>query len=122
MGYLGPVATRHEWKEALNAARAVVIESARRRETIAYAELQLAAIEATGLQIGYSMYGTFCMELNHPGRDSCLLSSIVVGSDTGEPGSGLLPFAESIGFDKPLAEMQEDVYRRFALGVGHDAE
>ena len=90
-----------------------MIETARRRETLTYAELQIAAVRASGKQIGYSMYGTFCMELNHPGQDGCLISSIVVGSDTGEPGPGLLPFAESIGFKKPLEELQEDVYRTF---------
>ena len=112
-GYLGPIATPHEWKVALQAAREVVIETARRRETLTYSELQIAAIQATGKQIGYSMYGTFCMELNHPGQDGCLISSIVVGSDTCEPGPGLVPFAKSIGFDKPVKDLQSDVYRTF---------
>ena len=70
IGYLGPIATPHEWKQALQAARDVVIETARRRDTLTYAELQIAAVQASGKQIGYSMYGTFCMELNHPGHIS----------------------------------------------------
>jgi hypothetical protein len=114
LGYLGPMATPHEWDQALQAAREVVLETARRRETLTYAELQIAAVQASGRQIGYSMYGTFCMELNHPGQDGCLISSIIVGADTGEPGPGLLPFAESVGFDGTLAELQADVYQTFA--------
>lgn len=114
ISYLGPIATPYEWKQALQAARNVVIETARRRETLTYAELQIAAVQASGKQIGYSMYGTFCMELNDPGQDRCLISSIIVGADTGKPGPGLLPFAKSIGFDKPLASLQADVYRTFS--------
>ncbi len=114
VGYLGPQATEYEWNVALKAARLVVVEAARRGQTLTYGELQLAAVRSTGLQIGYSMYGTFCMELNQPGLDGCLISSIVVGADTGEPGPGLIPFAQSIGIDKPIAVLQRDVFDRFA--------
>jgi len=113
ISYLGPIATPHEWKQALEAARDVVVEVARRRGTLTYAELQIAAVRASGRKIGHSMYGTFCMELNHPGQDGCLISSIIVGSDSGEPGPGLLPFAEDVGLDKTVAELQADVYRAY---------
>ena len=113
IGYLGPVATQHEWTLALAAAREVVIGLARRGQTLTYGELQVAAHRGSGRKIGHSMYGTLCMELNHPGQDDCLISSIIVTADTGEPGPGLIPFARSVGMTGSIESLQRDAFKRF---------
>lgn len=113
IGYLGSIATQHEWNQALAAAREVVIEKARRGETLTYGELQVAAYRASGRKIGHSMYGTFCMELNRHGEDGCLISSIIVTVDTGDPGPGLIPFARSLGINKSIESLQRAVFEKF---------
>lgn len=111
--YLGPLSTPVEWKAALVAARDVVIERAKRGETLTYGEIKVAAYEATGHLIGYSMYGEFCMQLNRPGDHGCLISSIIVQSDTGEPGPGLIPFAQEIGYPDSVKTLQRQVFEHF---------
>ena len=110
--YLGPDATPVEWKQAVAAARRVTIEAARRGETITYAAIKLAVYRDTGLLVGYSMFGTLVMETNQK-ADGVLLSSIVVKKDTGAPGSGLLEYARSQGFDEPVATMQRHCFEHF---------
>ncbi len=114
IGYLGPIATPSEWDKALGAAREVVLEKASAGELLTYGELQIAAYHATGLKIGHSMYGRFCMELNQFDDHECLISSIIVHIGTEDPGPGLLPYARSLGIDKPVATLQREVFATFA--------
>ena len=113
IGWLGPVATPSKWTDALGAAREVVIESARRGELLTYGELQVAAFRATEMKIGHSMYGRFCMELNQHDDHGCLISSIIVHTDTRDPGPGLIPYARSLGIDKPVRTLQREVFEAF---------
>jgi len=110
---LGPIATPHEWDLAVAAARGVIIEAARRGETITYGELRVAAYEATGMKVGHNSFGRLAMETNRQ-SDGCLLSSIIVQASTGEPGTGFVPYARSQGFDAPLASLQRQVFQAFA--------
>jgi hypothetical protein len=114
--YLGPLSTPVEWKASLAAARDVVIERAKRGETLTYGEIKVAAYEATGHLIGYSMYGRFCEELNRPGTDGCVLSSIIVDSETGEPGPGLVPYAKEMGFPDSVKLLQRQVFEVYRGG------
>ncbi len=109
---LGPIATPHEWDVAVAAARTVTIEAAKRRETITYGELRMAAYETTSMKVGHNSFGRLAMETNRK-SDGCLLSSIIVQASTGEPGSGLGPYARSQGFDAPLATLQQQVFDHF---------
>jgi hypothetical protein len=113
IGWLGPISTPSEWTEALIAAREVVIESAMRGELLTYGELQVAAFRATEMKIGHSMYGRFCMELNQFDNHGCLISSIIVHTDTRDPGPGLIPYAQSLGIDKPVRTLQREVFETF---------
>ena len=113
IGYLGPISTESDWTDALKAAREVVIESASRGELLTYGELQVAAHRATGMKIGHSMYGRFCMELNQFDDHDCLISSIIVHTGTRDPGPGLIPYAQSLGIDKPIRTMQREVFETF---------
>ena len=110
--WLGPVGTPHEWSQAVAAARNVTIEAARRRQTITYGELRLAAYEATGMKVGHNQYAELAMNVNNS-NESCLLSSIIVKADTGEPGAGLYPFARRSGFDAPLSTLRRQVWDHF---------
>ena len=110
--WLGPVATPYEWTQAVAAARAVTIEAARRGQTITYGELRMAAYEATGMKVGHNQYAQLAMGVNQP-SDGCLLSSIIVQSDSGQPGSGFLPFARRQGFEEPLRTLQRHVFGYF---------
>ncbi len=111
--WMGPVSKPHEWSLAVDAARAVTIEAARRRRKITYGELRVAAYETTGMKVGHNQFAELAMSINRPG-DGCLLSSIIVTADTGEPGGGFLPYARSLGFDAPLATPQRQAMDRFA--------
>jgi hypothetical protein len=110
--WLGSVATPHEWTRAVAAARAVTIEAARRGQTITYGELRMAAYEATGMKVGHNQYAQLAMEVNQA-SDGCLLSSIIVQFDSGQPGAGFLPFARNQGFDEPLRALQRQVFEYF---------
>jgi hypothetical protein len=110
--WLGSVATPHEWTQAVAAARAVTIEAARRKQMITYGELRMAAYETTGMKVGHNQFAQLAMEVNQA-SDGCLLSSIIVQSDSGQPGSGFLPFARSQGFDEPLRVLQRHVFEHF---------
>jgi hypothetical protein len=68
----------------------------------------------TELKIGHSMYGRFCMELNQHDDHGCLLSSIIVHTGTDDPGPGLIPYAQSLGIDKPVRTMQSEVFEAFS--------
>jgi hypothetical protein len=114
IGWLGPISTPSEWDDALRAARGVVIESASRGELLTYGELQVAAYRATEMKIGHSMYGRFCMELNQHDDHDCLISSIIVHTGTRDPGPGLLPYARSLGIDKPIRTLQREVFETFS--------
>lgn len=114
IGYLGPISTESEWTDALSADREVAIESASRGELLTYGELQVAAHRATGLKIGHSMYGRFCMELNQFDDHYYLISSIIVHTGTRDPGPGLIPYAQGVGIDKPIRTMQREVFEIFA--------
>lgn len=109
---LGPIATPHEWDVAVAAARAVTIEAAARGETITYGELRMAAYEATAMKVGHNSFGRLAMETNKK-PDGCLLSSIIVQASTGEPGTGLLPYARSQGFNAPVKTLQQQVFDAF---------
>lgn len=111
--WMGPVSTPHEWAQAVAAARAVTIEAARHEQTVAYGELRVAAYEATEMKVGHNQYAELAMSINDS-ADGCLLSSIIVKADTGEPGSGFLPFARRSGFDAPLKTLQRQVFDCFA--------
>lgn len=114
IGYLAPVADPGSWYDALQSARTVVVECARRGRTLTYGELQVAAVAGSNKKIGYSMYGEFCMNLNDYENDGCLISSIIVAAETGEPGPGLLPYARDLGIDLTLSGLQALVFERFA--------
>ncbi len=109
---LGPVATPHEWDLAVTATRTVTIEAARRRQTITYGELRMAAYETTGMKVGHNSFGRLAMETNKA-SDNCLLSSIIVRASTGTPGAGLDGYARSQGFDAPLETLQQQVFDHF---------
>lgn len=111
--WLGPVSTPHEWSIAVTAARAVTIEAARRGHTITYGELRLAAYEATGMRLGFHQYAELAMSVNEK-ADGCLLSAIIVKSDTHVPGDGFLPYARSQSFHEPLDTVQRQVFEHFA--------
>ena len=110
--WMGPVSNPHEWGEAVAAARAVTIEAARHRRTITYGELRVAAYEATKMKVGHNSYADLAMSINDQ-ADECLLSSIIVTADTGEPGAGFLPFARRSGFDAPVETLQRQVFDHF---------
>lgn len=109
---LGPHATPSEWDIAVAAARGVKVEAARRGETITYGELRVAAYEAREMKVGHNMFGRLATETNRQ-SDGCLLSSIIVQADTGEPGKGLEPYARSQRFDAPIATLQRHVFAHF---------
>gem|GEM_PF-318625 len=115
VGAMGPVKTPAEWAKAREAIRAAVIASARAGHTITYEAIELVAHEVTGLKLSYRMVGRMCMEINR-GGDGCLLSSIIVRSDTGRPGQGFEPFAHEQGFLDPVGVQQQAVFRRFGSG------
>ena len=110
--WIGPVATPHEWTRAVAAARAVTIEAARHRQTITYGELRIASFEVTGMKVGHNQFAELAMTINDK-ADGCLLSSIIVKADTGEPGAGFLPFARRSGFDYPVETLQRQVFEHF---------
>ncbi len=110
--WMGPVSTPAEWSQAMAAARAVTIEAARQRRTVTYGELRIAAYEVTGMKVGHSQFAELAENINEE-ADHCLLSSIVVTADTGEPGAGFLPFALRSGFDYPVATLQRQVFDYF---------
>ena len=110
--WMGPVSTPHEWSIAVEAARAVSIEAARLEQTITYGELRVASYEATGMKVGHNQFAELAMSVNRTG-DGCLLSSIIVTVDSGEPGAGFLPFAHRQGFDQPIRSLQRHVYEHF---------
>ena len=113
IGWLGPISTPSEWDDALRAAREVVLEAASRGELLTYGELQVAAFRATEMKIGHSMYGRFCMELNQFDDHDCLISSIIVHTGTSDPGPGLIPYAQSLGINKPIRTLQREVFETF---------
>jgi hypothetical protein len=98
--------------DALSAAREVVIESASRGELLTYGELQVVAHRATETKIGHSMCGRFCIELN---QHDCLISSIIVHTGTRDPGPPLLPYARSLGIDRPVRTLQREVFEAFSV-------
>jgi hypothetical protein len=110
---MGPHKAPTAWAEARAAVREAVIAAAREGRTINYAEIQLVAYEATGFKLGNFMMGRMCMEVNRR-SDDCLLSSIIVRTDTGLPGDGFEPFARSEGYTDPLSALQRAVFDRFA--------
>ena len=122
IGYLGPVATPIEWESALQAARDVVLEKASDGQLLTYGELQVASYHATGLKIGHSMYGRFCMELNQHDDHGCLISSIIVHQGTEDPGPGLIPYARSLGLDKSVKTLQGEVFATFAERNVHQGD
>lgn len=114
VSWLGPVSHPYEWTQAVDAARAVTIEAARRSRTVTYGELRLAAYKATDMMVGHNQFAGLAMGVNRPG-DKCLLSAIIVGANTGLPGMGFLPFARREGFDQPLPTLQRMVFEHFKL-------
>jgi len=110
---LGPIATPHEWTVAVEAARQVAIDAARRGQTITYGELRVAAYEATGMKVGHNSFANLAMETNRK-TDECLLSSIIVRAATGTPGDGFLPYARTQGFAEPLLTIQRGVFEHFS--------
>jgi hypothetical protein len=80
-----------------------------------YEAIELVAHEVTGLKLSYRMVGRMCVEVNR-GGDGCLLSAIIVRSDTGRPGHGFEPFAKEQGFTDPLGAQQQAVFKRFSEG------
>jgi hypothetical protein len=64
--------------------------------------------------VGHNQFGELAMSVNRPG-DNCLLSAIIVGADTGEPGKGILPFARDEGFDQSLPTPQRLVFDHFKV-------
>ena len=119
IGAMGPLKTPAEWVKAREAIRSAVIASARAGHTITYEAIELVAHEVTGLKLGYRMVGRMCTEVNRAG-DGCLLSSIIVRSDTGRPGHGFEPFAHEQGFLDPTGVQQQAVFRHFAARSGGD--
>lgn len=110
---LGSIATPHEWTIAVDAARQVTIDAARRGQTITYGELRVAAYEATGMKVGHNSFANLAMESNRK-SDRCLLSSIIVRAEDGMPGDGFLPYARSQGFIEPLITIQRHVFEHFS--------
>lgn len=109
--YLG-AGTSRDWKAAVDIARRVTIDAARRGATITDGELKLAALRATGKLVGASMFGDLTMSINRK-ADGVLLSSIVVRRDTGKPGAGFTEYARSQGFKASLPTLQKRVFKRF---------
>lgn len=109
---MGPLKTPREWAVAREAIREAVAAAARAGHTITYEAIHLVAYEATGLKLSFRMNGRMCMEINR-GEDGCLLSSIIVRSDTGRPGDGFEPFARRSGFGDPLGVLQQEAFSRF---------
>lgn len=110
---MGPDKSPGEWATARIAIRAAVVGAARRQHTITYDEIRLVAYEATGMRLGYFMTGRMCAEQNRR-CDGCLLSAIIVNSDTGRPGEGFEPFAAEQGFTEPLPTLQRRVFEHFS--------
>jgi hypothetical protein len=110
--YMGPVSNPYEWSQAVTAARSVTIEAARLRQTVTYGELQIVVVETPNMKVGFSHYADLAMAVNEI-DDQCLLSSIIVKADTGEPGDGFLPFARECGFEMSVQSMQRQVFDRF---------
>lgn len=117
---LGSVSTPHEWDIAVEAARDVTIDAARRGQTITYGELRVAAYQATGMKVGHNSFANLAMETNRR-SDGCLLSSIIVRAADGEPGEGFLPYARSQGFNQPVTSIQRQVFDRFSRSGTEDA-
>jgi hypothetical protein len=113
VAYLGPDATKNEWRLALKAAREAVIDSARRGATITFAVLQVAAYGASGRKIAPRNHELFGAALNDYSVDGCLISAIVTASDTGKPMSGLIPLAQGLGIDKSISILRDDVFEQF---------
>lgn len=75
------------------------------------------ACEATGMRLGYFMTGRMCAEVNRR-SDGCLLSAIIVNSDTGRPGEGFGPLAGEERLTDPLP-MQRHVHNPFVESDEH---
>lgn len=112
---MGPVKTPREWAAAREAVRAAVIAAARAGHTITYEAIELVAYEVTGMKLGYRVVGRMCMDINRA-SDGCLLSSIIVRSDTRRPGHGFEPFAREQGFTDPIGIQQQAVFKHFTRG------
>jgi hypothetical protein len=89
-----------QWAEARAHARAAMLERARVRATITYAELANAVAE-TGFRPRswalMALLGEVCRD-EDPVHD-VWIASLVVRKDTGMPGDGYFAYAERDGFD-----------------------
>lgn len=112
--YLKPVGEPHEWKVAVQAARAAALDAASRRTTITYGELELAAFLATDKLVGHNTFRDLAAAINDKRADGVMLSSIVVKRDTQEVGDGFHDYAAELGFDGSPGQLREDVWARFA--------
>jgi hypothetical protein len=66
------------------------------------------------MKVGHNQFAELAMSINDK-ADGCLLSSIIVKADTGEPGEGFLPFARRSGFDAPVATLQRQAFDHFGV-------
>lgn len=110
--FLGPDKTPAEWSLAVDVARDVAIEAAKRGQTITYGEIKFAVWQQLDMLVGYSMFANLVMSVNRK-TDGVLLSSIIVHKDDGKPGAGFRPYAISQGFDEPIETSQRHVFENF---------
>ena len=111
-GRLGRTTTPIEWKAAVDIARRVSVDAARRGETISDAEVRLAALRATGKVIDSAAFPTLAMSVNRK-AEGVLLSAIIVNRGTGKPAAGFAAFARDRGFDAPVSSLQHAVFEHF---------
>ena len=111
--FLGPNKTPAEWRLAIDIARDVTIEAAKRDHTITYGEIKFAVWQQLDMLVGYSMFANLVMSVNRK-SDDVLPSSIIVHKDDGRPGAGFRPYAISQGFDEPIETSQRHVFEHFS--------
>ena len=107
------VANPLDWKAAVDIARRVTVDAARRSEAISDGEVKVAALRATGRLIDSSAFATLAASINRK-AEGVLLSSIIVNRGTGKPAAGFTEFARGRGFDAPLSNLQQQVFEHFA--------
>jgi len=102
-----------DWKKAVDIARRVTVDAARRGETISDGEIRVAALQATGKLVDSGTFATLAAAVNRK-AEAVLLSSIIVSRGTGKPAAGFTQFARGRGFDEPLSALQQQVFDHFA--------
>ncbi len=109
---INPTDAPREWTKAIELARALTAQRARRRDKITYGELQWAILdELRALVDPESMVELLLTISREP--EGVLLAAIAVDAATGEPSDDFLLEAMELGFDDPPSALQRQAFEAF---------